>query len=453
MNEFRHVHRATPLLQFWTTILAILAVALANVSATVLRDIVAAVQHGQIKSVWFLAAIAGFVALCAVIWLVSGIWWKAIGFRLGSEELAIKHGVISHSLRTARYDRIQAVDVVEPVIARIFGVAKVRVETAGGNNSVLEISYLKRAEAEQVRAEVLARRAGIGHENPREAGETDNAGLLPPQAAPALIPPIPVSRSIAVAVLSSHAVVVVLSLLGAVFLPGGFGIVLPFIVGFGPALWRIIDTSYGFTAELDEDVLNISYGLADRRRQSIPLGRIHAVQVEQPLLWRGTGWWRVRVSIAGYGVDKQNASTTSLLPVGTFEQALAMLAVITPLSEQDLATVADPRGHKGAQFRSPKVAKWLSPIDRDQQATTLIDDRAVVMHAGRLGHRMKVIHPSHIQELSFDQGPIGHALGLANVRLDLVRGPVAMTAAQLTRADASILLEHLRHRKFNSLTI
>ncbi|MDU0478788.1 PH domain-containing protein [Staphylococcus chromogenes] len=450
MSEFRRVHRATPLLQFWTTILAVCALVIANISGTVLKDIAAAVQHGHVKSMWFLLGIAGFLALCGAIWLVSGLWWRAMGYRLGAEEISLKHGVISKSLRTARYDRIQAVDVVEPVIARIFGVAKVRVETAGGNNSVLQIMYLRKAEAEQVRAEVLARRSGKAGAEP--VGERPKAELSDAES-DALIPPIPIKRSLLAAALSWHTLVLVLLLLPGLAGKTFLGIMLPVIVGVLPALWRIVDNSWEFTARVDGDVLHVSYGLADRRRQSIPVGRIHGVIVSQPWMWRWLGLWSVQVTVAGYGMEKANAGTSMLLPVGTYKQAMALLEIITPLTRAELVDKANPQGRGAAQFTSPARAKWLSPVDLRQQGTTLIDDRAVVIHSGRWGHVMKVIAPSHIQELTLLQGPIGHVLRVASVRLDLVQGPVLMQASELDREDAQRLVQQLRQRKFNSLNI
>ena len=69
------------------------------------------------------------------------------------------------------------------------------------------------------------------------------------------------------------------------------------------------------------------------------------------------------------------------------------------------------------------------------------------MRNGRLNRRIKAIHTSHIQELTYRRGPISQALGLATVDLDLVQGPVRMAARNLTLAAAAALLTQLRSRQ------
>lgn len=444
MKDFERVHRATPLLQFWTTLLALLAVVALNFGDE-LVDLLGPRAHGQsIPWVWLGAGLGGFVLLCALVWLVSGIWWRAMGYQLGEEEVALKHGVISKSLRTARYDRIQAVDVVEDVLCRIFRVAKVRIETAGGGDSVLVVHYLPKPVAYQVRAEVLRRRAGSTNGSmPSTAGrvlpETDEQA--------ALIPPIPISRSLAAAFVGPHTLWTLLWFAVTLWMPDGWRLALPFLIGVAPAVWAIIDRSWNFTARLDEDVLNLQYGLADLRKQSIPLARVHGIELSQPWYWRPLGWWQVRVSIAGYANDKKHGGTTTFLPVGPWEQAHALAVAISPVRAAEL-TQTRPT----TQWVSPERAKWVTPIDRAQQGCTLLDDRAVMLHSRRVGRRIALVDQSHIQELTMHRGLLDQPLRLAHVRLDLVPGPVRMTARQLDLNAAAELTATLRKRRLNAAT-
>ena len=137
--SFRRVHRLTPLLRLWSVILALIAAFALNVNMEALRDIFAFItgEHRGEALRDTALALAGFIAVCAVVWLASGLWWRRMGYQLGAEELSLRRGLLSVQLRTARYDRTQAVDVVEPVIARLFRLAAVRVETAGGQSSHL----------------------------------------------------------------------------------------------------------------------------------------------------------------------------------------------------------------------------------------------------------------------------------------------------------------------------
>ena len=441
--SFRRVHRLTPLLRLWSVILALIAAFALNVNLEALRDIFAFItgeHRGEaLRDTAF--AIAGFVAVCAVVWLASGLWWRRMGYQLGGDELSLRRGLFSTQLRTARYDRTQAVDVVEPVIARLFRLAAVRVETAGGQSSVIEIAYLKKADAEALREDILARVHGA----PTPAADTDFDATAadatsaptpaPPAEEPALVPEIPIARSLVAAALRTSTLFLVGFLIVVVVTRLPLSTVLPILVGALPNAWNVLDSSWRYTARTDGEVLNITYGLADRRRQSIRLDRIHAVQITQPFLWRPLGWYEVRVSVAGYGASASGkaSGSTRILPVGTFAQA-----------QQFLPADAAPT------YASPARAKWVSPLDYRQQTVALTGDYVIVRN-GRLNRRVKAIHTSHIQELTYRRGPISQALGLATVGLDLVQGPVRMDARNLTLTDAAALLTQLRSRQLPGL--
>lgn len=428
--SFRRVHRLTPLLRLWSVILALIAAFALNVNLAALRDIFAFItgEHRGEALRDTALALAGFIAVCAVVWLVSGLWWRRMGYRLSAEELSLRRGLLSVQLRTARYDRTQAVDVVEPVIARLFRLAAVRVETAGGQSSVIEIAYLKKADAEALRDDILARVHGAPISQTETPAEESAAELA---EEPALVPEIPIARSLIAAALRTSTLFLVGFLIVVVVTRLPLSTALPILVGALPNAWNVLDSSWRYTARTDGEVLNITYGLADRRRQSIRLDRIHAVQITQPFLWRPLGWYEVRVSVAGYGASASGkaSGSTRILPVGTLAQA-----------QQFLPADAAPT------YASPARAKWVSPLDYRQQTVALTGDYVIVRN-GRLNRRVKAIHTSHIQELTYRRGPISQALGLATVGLDLVQGPVRMDARNLTLADAAALLARLRSRQ------
>lgn len=429
--KYHRVHRLTPLLRLWSVILAVIAAFALNVNMEALRGIFAFVtgEHSAADLRDIGLALAGFIAVCAVVWLVSGVWWRQMGYQLGEEELTLRRGVISKQQRTARYDRTQAVDVVEPVIARLFRLAAVRVETAGGQSSAIEIAFLTKRDAEALRAEILSRVHGEPRERPAEeqpSEEEDNV----------LIPEIPIARSLAAAALHASTIVLLAALIFLVVTPMSLTITLPILLATVPRAWNVIDSSWRYTASLDDDVLNITYGLADRRRQNIRLERIHAVQVTQPFLWRPFGWYETRVSVAGYGgtASGEGSGSTRIVPVGKREQA-----------RQFLPADAAPT------YASPARAKWVSPIDYRQQTVALAGDY-VIVRAGRFNRRVQAIELRHIQELTLRRGPISQLFGLATVELDLVQGPVKMAARNLALADAHALLNRLRSRDLPELT-
>ncbi|WP_293771131.1 PH domain-containing protein [uncultured Corynebacterium sp.] len=476
---YRRVHRLTPLMRFWSVILAFLTVFVLNWSGDMFREAYNYVRGGHLTQVGrgSIITLGVFVGVCLVIWYVSAIWWRKLGFKLDDEEISLRHGVISTAFRSARYDRIQAVDVVESVIARIFGLASVRVETAGGVASVIEIRYLRKAEAEALRREVLAHVHGAaprvqpGVADARSAADgagtaadgtvhaADAASVAPlvedPRAAGTpFIDEIPIGRTLAAEALRLSTGVIVVILLLLWFTPVPKSSVIPIIVGFVPSIWGLIDTSWRFNARLDEErgVLNISYGLADRRQQAIRLNRIHGVRVTQPFLWRLCGWYEVQVSVAGYGAKgggKQSGSTR-ILPVGTREQALQLFALVSPLSREEIEEYARPEGHTHPTFTSPGRAFIASPVDLRQQSVTLLNDVAIT-HAGRIARRVMAVGTPHIQELTYHTGPISQLLRVGTLRFEMVDGPVKMAGCDLDPADAAELMEQLRRRRLPAL--
>ena len=463
-EDYRPVHPLTPMLRAWAVIPAVVAAVVFNIGTERLRGAVDAARHIGAPSV--LIGLGALVLGLAITWLVALPWWRATGYHVGTQEIALRRGVVGRRVRTARFDRVQAVDVVEPLLPRLFALAAVRVETAGGADSVLAIEFLRRTDAEALREELLSvvrRRggdptgaapvavpAGIGSTPAVEGGQTPAAGARA-VAEVEVVPAIPIARSMIASALSSWTVVAVVSVPLAVLTPLGLA-VLPVLLSVLPQVWTVIDHSWRFTARRGDGVLDLAFGLADRRRQSIRIDRVHAVSLEQPLLWRLTGWWRVRADIAGYGGEGEAAGTTTILPVGDIGQALRLLSELGPLSAEEIEEFADPHAASRASFVSPDRARLVSPVDLRQQAVTLVHRRAeaaphaVITHAGRFHRRMNVVACRHIQELTLRRGPVQNVLGLSRVRLDLVTGPVSMNGEDLTVTDAEDLLAQLRAR-------
>src|SRR5699024_3641346 len=379
-----------------------------------------------------------------------------LGFKLDDEEISLRRGVLSKSLRSARYDRTQAVDVVEDLIARIFGHASVRVETAGGTSSVIEIAYLKKAEAEKLRLEVLAHVQGVVDEpgEPEEALDAEHHRIAAEY--PDIIPKIPIRRSLHAAGFRVTTIVTIALIIVIIVTPVPLSTVIPILVGLVPGVWGISDSSWRFNAQVNEEenTLNIAYGLADRRRQSIRIERIHGVRITQPLLWRFFGWYEVNVSVAGYGQasgGKQSGSTR-ILPVGSRDLALTLFERVSDLTAEQIATYAQPEGHTQADFTSPQRAVWSSPLDHTKQAVTLLDDDTIaIAHAGRINRRVTAVTTSHIQELTFKAGPIRQMLRLGTVRFEMVAGPATLAGEDLEFTACVEIMDRLRARKLPAM--
>jgi len=113
--------------------------------------------------------VAPVLALTLIVGLF--IYWRHFEFRVGASEIRIDHGILTRTHRSIPFDRIQDVDITQPLLARMFGLAKVKFETGGSagakeEEGILQAIPLERAQ--DLRALVRARR-GIMAEAPTPA--------------------------------------------------------------------------------------------------------------------------------------------------------------------------------------------------------------------------------------------------------------------------------------------
>ena len=432
MEGYRQVHRLTPLLRVWAFVLALATIALFNFSMPIYHW----AQRENVGVTDIAWSAAGLVGALAVVFAVSQIWWRRSGFKISDDEVEVRRGVLTKQVRAARFDRIQAVDVIESFAPRLFGLASVRIEAAGSAQSAISITYLPRDEAEEVRAQLLRRIGGPHKQLPIDA-----------TSGPHLVPPIPIRRSLIGTAFQMSTLFTIAWAFVSIWTELSAAAIIPVVVGFLPRIWRTVDQSWRFTCIKEGEMFHLTYGLANRRRQAVPRSRIHAVQLRQPMFWRLFGWWTVSVVVAGYGSERNKQSGTSkLLPVGTWAQAKAMVDAIGPLSGDDLTDLS------AAEYCSPRSARWVSPIDWKRQ-TVKVRHGAVATTAGRIGRWYQMVDIPHIQELALEQDPLQRKLGLANVDLDMVPGPFRVSLRDVGQEQAREIVDRLRARKLPPMQV
>jgi putative membrane protein len=100
------------------------------------------VEGGQIEWSWWVLPVVALAGLAAG----AASWWFT-RFRIGGDELRIDSGVLVRRSRRIRLDRIQAVELQQPFLARIVGMAALGIETAGGSGTEATLAYLSLARA------------------------------------------------------------------------------------------------------------------------------------------------------------------------------------------------------------------------------------------------------------------------------------------------------------------
>ena len=240
---------------------------------------------------------------------------------------------------------------MQPLLARLVGLSELKIEVAGGEGSGVSLAFLREAEAEVLRAELLALAAGLRRPAaaavaPSRRRRTDlpvrrfRRRPRPPSpfdAAPEReVYELPMARLI-VATLRSGAVPTLLlaaaGIVVAVVVSGEFGALfymLPPLFGGVAFVWNRINQGANFRAAISPDGIRLRHGLTENRAQTVPPGRVQAIRLTQSPLWRGKDWWRVEINVAGYGQGNESQRDTVLHPVATRGEAMTALWLVLP---------------------------------------------------------------------------------------------------------------------------
>lgn len=498
--DWHRVHRATPFIRGWIVLVA--------VGYAVLQNGGSDMYENGLDATLLLILGGGVVAFCGLWVLYGWLAWRKMTYAYDYESVYLKQGIIFRQERKVRLDRIQAVDVTKPLIARLVGLAELQITSAA--SSAFKIGFLSDAAANQLRNEILARAAGVitaktagPHAGLTQPGLVPNgqdtaaptipgltsdlpiptgvpvgtdqfqpgAGLAPDgqpgaqapvsallaQEAPErIIYQVPPTRTIASALLSFIPLIAVLMVITmlVLFLAGNGGIaiaMLPVLFGFGPFAWNRFVAEFGFTAATSADGIRVRQGLLETKAQTIPPGRVQAIRLTQGLLWRKLGWWRADVNIAGQGLGENNGFNGSiLLPVGTAKEAIDALWLVLPdlgvgNPLEVLEAAMTGKGTDQGFTISPKSARWLDPLSYRRNGYRVLG-RALLIRKGVLVRVIEVVPHERTQSLALAQGPIQRKLGLTSFKLHSTSGLISPAVPHLSNADAARLLAHQSER-------
>ena len=422
VKQTERPHPATPFLRGWLVFVAILLGWGRQLIPDGEED---QLDAGDLR--WILPAIAGIVVLAAAVGFIS---WYFTRFVIDDEELRIETGAIFKKSKKIPFERLQSVDIIQPLAARIFGLAELRLE-AGAGDSTTKLRYLSRSKASRLRDYLLTRAHGqsasirdLDQGTPASAltdlGSTDRP----------LVKVLP-QRLIVGFLLSSEWLVSMVIMVVVLVVTAQFGVVkyalgglVPLAIGAVSMIGRRVIAMFNFTLAESPRGLRITRGLTNLTSQSVPIDRIQGVKTTQSLLWKPLGLYRVDIDIVGYGQssseDNDSSATSVLLPVATREETA--LAISRVLPGIDLNRVQ--------LHRSPRRARWVRWLD----FWTLRygwDDRVVITEHGWLSRVRDVVPHAKTQSVRIEQGPLQRRLGLADVHFDTPKGPVNAVAQEL----------------------
>lgn len=563
LGQPQRLHWLTPILKTWQLVLALLAF-LAYQNLQEIRELSKQAENYHLLDdvgLVVLVVLVGVVAFLAIMGLYAYVSWRCMSYTLDAKSITLHQGIIFKNKRSVYLERIQSVDINRTLVARLLGLGTVRIESAGGSGSNLDLSYLKNSELAGIRAQLLeaAFAAKAPHEGaamglaqmapgapvpgvqpasqpgaqmPGQYAQMPQvpqmptataapAGAVPVAGAQAPAPGVPVgapgqmpgqyvqgdhytqagqygagqyaagaqlqeqtlysvsttrligSYLLTPALVVSAVAVIAIIITGVLALSGvsnagaimgaGFG-VFAAASAMASSLWGRFNHDFNFSLAVSRVGLRLHGGLTQTYSRTLPPNRIHAVELTQPLMWRLKGWWRVEVLTAGVsgasegtdstGENKANFTADSLLPVGDWGQALYALWLVIPelasANPQALLNnmaygvgTANPSGDH--LWCAPGRTRWLDPLLYKRNAVA-VTDTAVLIRAGRFKRRLIVLTHERSQSLALSQGPFERLVDVANIKFDMVPGPIKPVIRHLDTGQARQLWAHQAHR-------
>lgn len=291
--------------------------------------------------VWLKFAIIGLIIF--MLLFRSFISWLRFTWWIENDELRIKSGLFVKNERYIRFDRIHSIDVSEGLIQRAFKLAKVRVETAGGNQADAVLDAIAQEDAaaiQAVLAEVKEQR------NPHSDIEEVMipAGPVFKQRFPELFLLAATSGGVGVVFSGAAAILSQMDELipykkifhefkefaqtGALFIAlvllGGF------LAAYAIAVFSIMLKYAYFTLEKAEDELVITRGLLEKRRLTIPLKKIQGIRIAENLLRQPLGYCSVYAEYAGGSIEDIQNARIMLFPIIKKEKLQPLLDQFVP---------------------------------------------------------------------------------------------------------------------------
>ncbi|YCH06631.1 PH domain-containing protein [Arthrobacter sp. alpha11c] len=427
-GDWRRVHPASPFVRGWVALAAVGYFFGRDAFERILqgRDILDPNLNGRVP--WLLAG-GGIVLLLTVGGFILS--WYFTRYQVAEGYVRVNTGFVFKQQRQARLDRVQAIDIVQPLLARIFGLAELKFEVADAGESAVRLAYLPLAQAKQLRATILARAAGVVS-GPETAEEI-------PEAPEHVVLSVPPSRLIGSLLLSEQTVGILLGAVASIAISvytensAIFLALIPAVLGIGAAYWSSFNKGYNFTAAISPDGIRLRYGLLDTQAQTLPPGRIQALKVTQPPIWRIFGWYRMQVNVAGYGgaAGNENAARTTLLPVGMKPDVMRMLSLVLPdpgVEDPERVFTSGLEGLAGSTstdgfVTTPRRARLLALLGWRRNGF-LATRTALLIRSGRWWRTLVLVPHQRTQSMALQQGPLARRFGVADLILHTTAGPV-----------------------------
>lgn len=363
---------------------------------------------------WY--SLIGLAALVLFPVLVAFVNWSTIRFVIDDQQVVIERSFVVRRSERVAVSKIQSVEITQPLIARLVGLAALRIDV-GSQSSSMNIRYLGVKQAQHLRDYLMARARGA---QVTVAKTTSDEQLLLKVANIRVL----LASLVSWGSLGTGLFLVVL-VVAKVMVPEqsswlGFGLI-PFLIGLAQNLFSHLKRDYNLTLGINTSgALRRSSGLTSLTSESVPLHRIQGLDITQPLLWRPFGWYRLRIEVLGEGGSDDQQQSSDLLPVGDWAEVKLLLTTIWPSLDLEQIPMRP----------IPKRARWFRWFDA-QTYFWGADEQVLVARGFLLNNRLTIVPHARVQSVRLVQGPVQRLVKVASVEAHITPGPVSLVCRHL----------------------
>lgn len=406
-----------------------------------------------------------------VLVLISIAQYFTYRYRIDSDGVTIRSGVFQRNLRHIPFARIQNVSLHQNLLHRFFGVAEVRLESAGAAKPEGQMRVLRLDQAHEFERLIRLRSA--------QAASADGATPMPAHAAATTLLQLPTMEVLRLGLIDNRGMLVV---------GGGFALLAQagdnlvgklaealfrwftgqaeawhlglmsmvaaalFLLVFAVVLLRLLSVLiallqfHGFRLEEEAGRLRVERGLLTRWRGSAPRRRIQAFHLREGLLHRWFGRQSLRVDTAVGAAADKNATLRDLVPIA--EPARLDAIVDSLLPEQAWPVREWQRLHVRAWwrqfapaaaicllatalfcfFRGPWALLLLALLPLlllrarlwARHSAYSVGNGLVVFRSGWLDRHWRFAEIDKLQAVEWQQSPFDRRHGMASLRFDTI---------------------------------
>ena len=421
------------------------------------------------QALWPLVGVAALAA--------ASVWqYFTYRYRVDEDRLVVRQGILERQVRQVPFARIHNVALHQSLLHRLFGVAEVRLESAGGARPEAEMRVLRMDEALALERLIRIRGGTAAHSG---AGDAAGAGDADAEAEGRPLLTLPFGELVRLGLVSNRGLVVVAGAFALAWqavpdrvmanaleeavrqamgyadtvVPGlqARAVALALLLALALVVLRLLSVLlalvqyHGFRLLLQGRRLTVERGLLTRLRTSVPRRRIQAWTLQETLLHRWFGRRSLHVDTAvGVGQGGEQRGLREVAPIATAETCDRLVRDLLPgaawppvgwhrlhprawqrlaLPGIGLAMVAAAAACW--RFGAPGLlalawAPWAVHAARQhaRRAGYALNGQLLAVRAGWWSRHWRFAGIDKIQALRLERTPLDRAFGMASLWLD-----------------------------------